>query len=54
MELSEVYKQSLCKCESCGYYPLRHLETCPKCGSEAFHEAIRGEKKQKENEERRR
>jgi len=36
-ELSEEYKKQICECESCGYHPLKHLERCPYCNSEAFH-----------------
>ena len=36
MELDEERINHICECENCGYYPLKHLEKCPKCKSEAF------------------
>lgn len=26
-----------CKCETCGYEPLKHFEKCPNCNSESYH-----------------
>jgi len=36
-DLSEECQNHICKCENCGYEPLKHFEECPKCKSEAFH-----------------
>lgn len=38
-ELSEERQKEICECEDnkCGYYPLKHFEKCPQCGSKAFH-----------------
>jgi hypothetical protein len=37
MKLSEELKNHLCKCENCGFYPLKHFEECPKCNSSSYH-----------------
>lgn len=53
IELTEIRKKSICKCEDkfCNYYPLKHFEECPKCGSKAFHtEVISGEIEEQEKE----
>ncbi len=36
-KMDEERISHVCECEGCGYYPLSHLEKCPKCNSEAYH-----------------
>ena len=35
--LNERTMKDICECEQCGKYPLKHLEKCPHCNSEAYH-----------------
>ncbi len=46
--LTEYEVKQICKCESCMYFPLRHLEECPDCQSKAWHITIsEGDNKKK-------
>jgi len=45
--LSEEEQKHICKCEGCGFKPLKHFQRCPKCYSEAWHSIINHNIKQK-------
>lgn len=41
--LTEIEQKEICKCEDdkCNFYPLKHLQKCPICNSEAWHQIVR-------------
>lgn len=49
-KLSERTMKDICVCEnpSCGEPELKHFETCPNCGSEAYHLTIKSYEEEEE------
>ncbi len=41
-DISEAEEKEVCRCgdDKCRFAPLKHLERCPRCFSEAWHQRI--------------